>query len=135
MKELYPVVWGLHTQPSKATGQSPFFLVYGSEAVLPVEMIFEAPRVQHYDEGEIEQQWRLDVDTAEEAWLTTLLHNVVYLQGIHRYHDKHVHARSFQVGDLVLRRIQNPMGLLKLSSPWEGPFIVSKVVRPGTYHL
>jgi hypothetical protein len=30
--EISSVVWGLRTQPSKATGQSPFFLVYGSEA-------------------------------------------------------------------------------------------------------
>jgi len=90
MKELYPIVWGLRTQPSKAIGQSPFFLVYGSEAVLPVDMIFGAPHVQHYDEGEIEQQWRLDVDTTEEARLSALLHNAVYLQGIRKCHDKHV---------------------------------------------
>jgi hypothetical protein len=33
--ELPHVIWGLRTQPSKATGQTPFFLVYGSEAILP----------------------------------------------------------------------------------------------------
>jgi hypothetical protein len=33
--ELPHVVWGLTIQPSKATGQTPFFLVYGSEAILP----------------------------------------------------------------------------------------------------
>jgi hypothetical protein len=32
--EISSVVWGLRTQPSKATRQSPFFLVYGSEAIL-----------------------------------------------------------------------------------------------------
>jgi hypothetical protein len=32
--ELPHVVWGLRTQPSKATGQTPFFLVYGSDAIL-----------------------------------------------------------------------------------------------------
>ena len=34
-QELKSVVWGLRTQPSRAMGQSPFYLVYGSEAVLP----------------------------------------------------------------------------------------------------
>jgi len=116
-------------------GQSPFFLVYGSKVVLPIDMIFRAPRVQHYDEGDIEQQRRLDIDTAQEARLAALRHNAIYLQGISRYHDKHVQARSFQVGDLILWRIQNPTGLRKLSSPWEGPFTVSKVVGPSTYHL
>jgi hypothetical protein len=35
IKELPNVLWGLRTQPSKPTGQSPYFLVYGSEAILP----------------------------------------------------------------------------------------------------
>jgi hypothetical protein len=42
---------------------------------------------------------------------------------------------SFNVGDLVLHRIQNTEGLHKLSSPWEGPFIVAKVTGPGSYRL
>jgi hypothetical protein len=42
---------------------------------------------------------------------------------------------SFNVGDLVLRRIQNTEGLHKLSSPWEGPFTVAKVTGPGSYRL
>nr|CAB3465618.1 unnamed protein product [Digitaria exilis] len=55
MKELYPVVWGRRTQPSNAMGQSPFFMVYGSEAILPVDKLYVSLRVHHYDEGEIKQ--------------------------------------------------------------------------------
>lgn len=43
MKELYPVIWGLRTQRSKVTGKSSFFMVYGSGAILPVDMMFDAP--------------------------------------------------------------------------------------------
>ena len=39
IQELPHVVWGLRTQPSKATGQSPFFLTYGSEAILPADIM------------------------------------------------------------------------------------------------
>jgi hypothetical protein len=39
--ELWHVIWGLRTQPSKATGQTPFFLVYGSEAILPADIVAE----------------------------------------------------------------------------------------------
>jgi hypothetical protein len=49
--------------------------------------------------------------------------------------DRNVKERSFNIGDLVLRRIQNTKGLHKLSSPWEGPFTVAKVTRPGSYRL
>jgi hypothetical protein len=39
IEELPKVVWGLRTLVSRATGYSPFFLVYGSKAVLPVDLI------------------------------------------------------------------------------------------------
>jgi transposase InsO family protein len=38
MKELPPVVWSLRTTPSRATGFTPFFLVYGAEAILPTDL-------------------------------------------------------------------------------------------------
>ena len=52
-----------------------------------------------------------------------------------RYHDRNIQERSFNVGDMVLRHIQDETGLHKLNSWWEGPFIVSKVTRPGSYRL
>jgi hypothetical protein len=44
-EELPKVVWGLCTQQSRATGQSPFFLVYGSEAILLADLIKNPPRI------------------------------------------------------------------------------------------
>ena len=52
LQELPRVVWGLRTQRSRATYYSPFFMVYGSEAVLPSDIAFGAPRIQNYDENE-----------------------------------------------------------------------------------
>jgi hypothetical protein len=37
--ELPHIVWGLKTQPSKATGQTPFFFIYGSNAILPADIM------------------------------------------------------------------------------------------------
>jgi hypothetical protein len=44
-------------------------------------------------------------------------------------------ALSFQVGDLVLRLRQDARGCHKLTPPWEGPFIIAKILKPGTYKL
>jgi hypothetical protein len=55
--ELSHIVWGLRTQPSKATGQTPFFLVYGSEAILPADIMWRSPRVEMYNEGEADEAW------------------------------------------------------------------------------
>jgi hypothetical protein len=35
----------------------------------------------------------------------------------------------------VLRRNQNNNGRHKLTPPWEGPYIVTEVLKPGTYKL
>ena len=40
-----------------------------------------------------------------------------------------------EVSDLVLRRTQSTKEKHKLSPPWEGPYMVTKVIRPGTYRL
>ena len=38
-------------------------------------------------------------------------------------------------GDLVLRRVQTTKGKNKFTPPWEGLFIVAKVLRLGTYKM
>ena len=40
LKELPAVVWGLYTQASRSTSVSPYFLVYGSEGILPTDIVF-----------------------------------------------------------------------------------------------
>jgi hypothetical protein len=104
IKELPNALWGLRTQPSKSTGQSPYFLVYGSEAILPVDVMWESPAVEQYDEGISEDSRRVDINGLEEARCATLVQSARYLEGIRRYHDRNVKERSFNVGDLVLRR-------------------------------
>jgi hypothetical protein len=39
------------------------------------------------------------------------------------------------VGDLVLRLRQDAQGHHKLTPPWEGSFIIAKILKPGTYKL
>jgi hypothetical protein len=135
IKELPNALWGLCTQPSKPTGQSSYFLFYGSEAILPADVMWDSLAVEQYDEGISEDSRRVDIDGLEEDHCVALVQSARYLEGIRHYHDRNVKERSFNVGDLVLRRIQNTEGLHKLSSPWEGPFTVAKVTGPGSYRL
>lgn len=135
MEELPKIVWGLRTQQSRATRQSPFFLVFRSKAILSSDLIQNSPRIEQYNEGEAHDTRRLEIDSLEEARIVALFQSARYQQGLRRYHDKSVQHRSFQVGDQVLRHIQNTTGLHRQSSPWKGPFIVSKITRPGSYQL
>jgi hypothetical protein len=67
IKELPNALWGLRTQPTKPTGQSPYFLVYGSEAILPAEVMWDSPAVEQYDEGISEVSRWVDIDGLLEA--------------------------------------------------------------------
>ena len=125
------MVWGLHTQASHSIGVSPYFLVYGSEAILPADIAFRAPRVENYDEEQAVAVKTEHVDRAKEERLITCVHTAKYLEGLRRYYNRNVKGRSFAVGDLVLRRKQKTKGMNKLSSPWEGPYIVKEVTRPA----
>ena len=53
VEELDSVLWGLRTTPNRTTGFTPFFMVYGAEAVLPCDIIHDSPRVRMYDESEV----------------------------------------------------------------------------------
>ena len=104
LKELSAVVWGLRTQASRSTGVSPYFLVYDSEAVLPMDIAFRAPRVEHYNEEQAAAVRTEDVDRAEEECLITCIRTAKYLEGLRRYYNRNIKGRSFAVSDLVLRR-------------------------------
>jgi hypothetical protein len=49
--------------------------------------------------------------------------------------ERGVRSRDLQVGDLVLRLRQDARGRHKLTPPWEGPFVIAKVLKPETYKL
>jgi transposase InsO family protein len=133
--QLPSVLWGNRTTPSRATGETPFFLVYGAEACLPPEITMGSLRVQAFDEDQQEQQRLQDVDLVDERRRRAAIRNARYNQALRRYHQRFVHSRELRVGDLVLRRILNREGLHKLSPSWEGPFKVVKECRPGSVRL
>jgi ribonuclease HI/transposase InsO family protein len=135
MKELPSVVWSLRTTPSRATGFTPFFLVYGAEAVLPTDLEYGSPRTKAYDDRSNQASREDSLDQLEEAQDVALLHSARYKQSLRRHHARSVRSRGFQVGDLVLRLRQDARGHHKLTPPWEGPFIIAKILKPGTYKL
>jgi hypothetical protein len=98
-------LYGLRTQPTKPTGQSPYFLVDASEAILPADVMWDSPTVEQYDKGISEDSRRVDIDGLEEARCAALIQSARYLKGIRRYDDRNVRERSFNIGDQVLRCI------------------------------
>ena len=121
--------------PNRATGQTPFSLVYGVEAVLPMELIYGSPRVLAYGEVEQQQLRHDDATLLEEDRLRATMRAARYQQALCLYHSRSVHARSLEEGDLVLQRVQSAKGTNKLTPKWEGPYRVVRVTRPGAVRL
>jgi hypothetical protein len=135
LQELSSVVWSLRTTPSRATGFIPFFLVYGAEDVLPTDLEYGSPRVKGYDENANQRSRDDSLDQLDEALTVALMHSASYQQALRRYQAQKIQRRDFDEGDLVQRLRQDNRGRHMLSPPWEGPYIVVKVLKPGTYKL
>ena len=114
---------------------TPFFLVYGAEAVLPSDLMFDSPRILAYIQQDAEDARHDSLDLLDKERDVALARSAIYQLNLRRYHSRRVRQRSFRVGDLVLRLVQNRKGLHKLSPPWEGPFVVSKALLNGSYYL
>jgi hypothetical protein len=74
-------VWSLRTTPSRATGFTLFFLVYGAEAILPTDLEYGSPRVRSYDQRAREDS----LDQLDEARTVALMHSARYQQALRRY--------------------------------------------------
>jgi transposase InsO family protein len=95
MKELHSVVWSLRTTPSRSTGFSLFFLVYGAEAILPTDLEYGSPRTKAYVDQSNQTSREDSLDQLEEARDVALLHSARYQQSLRRYHARRVRPRGF----------------------------------------
>ena len=131
---------GYRTTVRTSTGATPFSLVYGMEAVLPVEVEIPSLRIMRdveLDESEWVQN-RLDqLELIDEKRLTVVCHGQVYQQRMRKAFDKRVRPQCYKPGDLVLKRIILPQGdpRGKWVPTYEGPFVVRKVFSGGAMML
>jgi hypothetical protein len=75
---LSSVIWSLRTNPSRATGFTLFFLVYGAEAVLPTDLEYGSPKVKGYDEDANQRACEDSLDQIDEARNVAMMHSTRY---------------------------------------------------------
>ncbi|RDX62138.1 Retrovirus-related Pol polyprotein, partial [Mucuna pruriens] len=120
---------GYRTMVRTPIGATPYALVYGMEAVLPVEI--EIPSLRVIAEAEVEEaewaQHRFDqLNLITEKRLRALCHGQLYQRRIKCAFDRRIRPRIFKEGDLVLRKIlpaaRDYRG--KWAPKYEGPYVV-----------
>ena len=78
----------LEDDPSRATGYTPFFMVYGSKAILLTDLDYGAPRVRVYDEQGAKASLEDTMDQLDKARDVALLRSAKYQQALRRYHNR-----------------------------------------------
>ena len=135
---LLEVLWAYRTTQKSATRETPFALAFGTEAVAPVEVGIKSPRVELASEEQNDEALRLNLELLDERREQVQQRTEEYQRKTARYYNKRVKPRSYAPGDLVLKKLlparKNPAHG-KLGPNWEGPYIISRVVRPGNYEL
>ncbi|XP_042457606.1 uncharacterized protein LOC122041838 [Zingiber officinale] len=132
--KLPSVLWGICMTPKEGTGVTPFHLVYGGQTVVPVEVRVESDRIQHYSEDNTDQRL-LELDLVGEARTKAASRLMAYRQRVKQSYNQRVIPRSFQVGDLVWKKVKPIDDVTKLEAPWVRPFKVVEKLRSSTYYL
>jgi hypothetical protein len=76
--KLPSVLWSLRITLCRATGFTPFFMVHGSEAVLPTDIDYDSPRVRAYTEKGNQVTLEDAIDQLDVARDVALLRSAKY---------------------------------------------------------
>ncbi|XP_075479438.1 uncharacterized protein LOC142520321 [Primulina tabacum] len=106
VEELHSVLWAYKTTPRAPTQETPFNLIYGSEAVLPVEIGQSSARVESYlDDNDGSRAMELNL--VEEKREQAIIRMEAYRSRVMKSYKKRAQIRDFQIGYLVMKKVNN----------------------------
>ena len=132
------MLWAHRTTCKSAPQETPFTRAFGTEAVAPVEVGLKSPRIEFASIEHNEEVLCLNLDLLEEKREQVLKRIEDCHRKTARYYDQRVKPRSYKPGDLVMKKLlparKDPTHG-KLGPNWEGPYVVSRIIRPSNYEL
>ena len=99
------VLWAYRTTANTSTGETPFSLAYGTEAVIPVECGIPSARYMWLDEDSNRELLNHSLDAIDELRDKAHLRTALYQQKVAQHYNKNIRVRTFKIGDWVLRRV------------------------------
>ena len=119
------ILWAYKTTVRTPTGETPFRLTYGNEAVIPAEIGLTSYRVDNHDEARNDKATLLQLDLVDEVRAITKKRLARYQDRMTKHYNSRVRHRDFKVGDLVLMKVMGTARdptQVKLGPNWEGPY-------------
>ena len=138
VEELPHVLWTYRTTPRRSTGETPFSMSYGAEAVIPIEIGFPTLRTQTFNPNDNDKLLEISLDLIEERRENAMVQLAYYQHKFKQGYDARVKLRPLEPGDLVLRKVlgteKNP-AWGKLEPNWEGPYRITSLAGIRAYFL
>ena len=138
-EELPNILWAYWTTARTPTGETPFRLTYGTEAVIPVEVGVTSTRREVFHEESNNNHLRINLDCLDKVGEEASIRVTKYQQKMANYYNKkRVKLRRLDIGDLVMRKVSpatRDSSQGKLNPTWEGPYRAVHYSRQGSYHL
>ena len=133
VEELPHVLWTYRTMPRRSTGETPFSMTYGVEAVIPLESGFPTTRTNSFNLEDNDEQLARSLDLIEEKRENAMVQLAHYQQKLKQGYDANVRTRPLTPGDLVLRKV---VGSAK-NPAWENWGRIGKdhIISPPTLAL
>lgn len=129
--ELHGVLWANRTSPKEATGKTPFELVQGVEAMVPVEVEVSTARIMNLNPQQNQEALKEELEFTLEKREEARKEMDKSKQQIKAAYDKKAKKRRFGVGNWVLRQADALKKTGKLEANWEGPYKIITVLTGG----
>ena len=105
MEELPHILWTYQTTPRRSTGEIPFSMTNGVEAVIPLETGFLMLRTSLFTPDSNNNLLENSIDLIEEWRESVMVQLVYYQQKLKQGYDSSVKSRPLAPSDLVLRKV------------------------------
>ena len=105
VEELSHVLWIYRTTPRRSTGEMPFLMTYGAEAVIPLETGFPTLRMSSFTPNNNDGLLEKSLDLIEERRENVMVQLAYYQHKLKQRYDLNVRLRSLVPGDFVLRNV------------------------------
>ncbi|XP_075499740.1 uncharacterized protein LOC142538267 [Primulina tabacum] len=98
------------------------------------DWVEELPSVESYPDDN-DQSRAMELDLVEEKRDRAFIRMEAYRSRVMKSYNRKVGIRNFQVGDLVMKKVNPAEDVGKLEARWEGPYKITRRVSTGSFYL